>query len=109
METTPEENEVNDNQDTNNESIVEYINGKGLTDNNVTFRPFTPPFAQLQSFTAKQNMVSTLKKMQKENVDFEDIHEVEGEEEDKLELVYDSILKCYYEPKSGNYYQFDKN
>ena len=32
---------------------------------------------------------------------------VENEEGEKIEVLYDPILKCYYEPKSNTYYELN--
>ena len=32
---------------------------------------------------------------------------VENEEGETLEVLYDPILKCYYEPKSNTYYELN--
>jgi len=84
------------------ESPIDCI--KGLMSNEISFRPFTPPFAQLQSFSTKikSESIGEEKELQKENVDLKDTSK-----EEKLDVMYDPILKCYYEPKTGSYYQCD--
>ena len=88
-----------------------------LMNNGMAFRPFTPPFAQLQSSSTKlkqslqcsKESVSLKESVKGGNAggdeDFGGINEVFGEDDEKVDVVYDPILKCYYDPKSGNYYQ----
>lgn len=87
------------------ECIGECVEEKMMSDD--VFRPFTPPFAQLQSFAGRNKLIGVERELQKENVDLKGIDEELGEQEDKLDVVYDPVLKCYYEPKTGCYYQRD--
>lgn len=57
-------------------------------------RPFTPPFAGLSSF---RNL--------KTPEEYQTVEE-EGEEE-AVELVYDPVLKCYYDPSTHEYYELN--
>jgi hypothetical protein len=72
-----------------NESVSDSLAKVTPTIADMNFRPFTPPFAQFRS----------LGKTKKERIEKED---------EKLDVIYDSILKCYYEPSTGNYYQSNK-
>jgi hypothetical protein len=53
-------------------------------------RPFSPPFAQVLGIPKTKKV--TLK-----------------EEDNKVEVMFDPLLKCYYDPKTNMYYQRSKN
>ena len=53
------------------------------------YRPFTPPFAGISS-------MKNINVAEKEN------------EEEAVELVYDPILECYYDPTTMEYYQVNE-
>ena len=105
-----------------NESIADYTNVPvSIVKNAVTFRPFTPPFAQLQSSPRK--LVKGLKndkeseagltphkqsvEDEKDGLEFKEMNEVFGDDSGKIDVVYDPILKCYYDPKTNAYYQLE--
>ncbi|CAG9332669.1 unnamed protein product [Blepharisma stoltei] len=60
-------------------------------------RPFTPPFAGLSSM---RNIKASYEEEQQAEIEGEG----EGEEE-AVELVYDPVLKCYYDPSTHEYYE----
>lgn len=53
------------------------------------YRPFTPPFAGLSSM---KNVAS----------------KPEAEEEEEVELVYDPVMQCYYDPETMEFYQVNE-
>jgi len=67
-----------------NDSTSGYVE-EGLMKDVLTVRPFTPPFGKLLNDKEMETVQINSKK-------------------DTLEVVFDPILKCYYEPKTGNYY-----
>ena len=75
-----------------NEDILDPLTKDTSTITKMNFRPFTPPFAQFCSLAKTKKEAEQLK----EN------------NEEKLDVIYDPILKCYYEPSTGNYYQANK-
>ena len=97
-----------------NPSVMDYVN-KPMTilNNSESLRPFSPPFAQVtgQSRTPngkaaekqKQNMRKALGKYE-DSLDNK-IVEYRDEEDEKINVIYDPILKCYYDPKTNAYYQ----
>ncbi len=89
--------------------------GQSLIKTGVAFRPFTPPFAQLQSEPVR--IASDAAKLGgakgltaeggEEEVEFCERICEEPETGGKVELVYDPVMKCYYDPRSGAYYQLE--
>jgi len=96
---------------TEEDSISNFvIKQPAITDIEPDYRPFTPPFSQL-NFTASKNTSKTnYTKKYNPNTDIKqpinkpNIRSNVGED-DKLLLIYDEILNCYYDPLTGNYYQ----
>lgn len=77
-----------------NESMSDCMNEGLATKEIFPARPFTPPFAQFHSpEEPKHKAVQVL------------LASKEAEVKGTVEVVYDSVLKCYYEPKSQKYYQ----
>lgn len=128
VETSSAEKENNEKEENeletveNPESIIEQVKEtpNSLMNTDMGFRPFTPPFAQFQSSPSKlkksMQKIEVTKESTKasigteggrdtQGVEFGGINEVFGEDEEKIDVVYDPILKCYYDPNTGNYYQ----
>ena len=74
-------------------------NNPSILDFATRLRPFSPPFAQMNRPNSKekaeQKKVTSNKTKQEGH---------RNNYEKKKTIVYDPILKCYYDPKSGNYY-----
>ncbi len=117
-----EDEEVVESIGSNSPSLAGVDNTQSLIKNGITFRPFTPPFAQLQSSPGKIMQASLVlatgekemgekkagKTLDEGGIEFrEGINEVFEEDEGKIDVVYDPILKCYYDPKTNTYYQVD--
>lgn len=82
-----------------NESVPDFLpNEQPVANTGLNFRPFTPPFAQFKCAGMGRKETG------------EEIGEMAetASNEQKLDVIYDPILKCYYEPKTGNYYQSNK-
>ena len=66
-------------------------------------RPFSPPSSNLINLIDKNKTVITEKNNDKVMMDFTSRSD-NPQEEDKVELEYDPILNCYYDPKTNQYY-----
>ena len=85
---------VEDDKISDNSSVVDYadlINGKSIG-----LRPFSPPFAKMENTNISPRVISPKRNIEDKN-NFEYVR--------KKTLVYDPILKCYYDPNNGKYYQ----
>lgn len=75
-------------------------------------RPFSPPFAQLKggNNTNSPNLKLSPMKMSNKYEDSLDnkIIEFHNEDDEKINVIYDPVLKCYYDPKTNEYYQLNK-
>lgn len=114
-----ESGEVQAEEENSEEEKVELIGAKNLSvidcPNLDNFRPFTPPFAKLQSSPAKikekgaalqeENKVMPIEQKIDADLDMKNINEVYGEDEEKIDMVYDPVLKCYYDPNTNTYFQ----
>lgn len=71
-------------------------------------RPFTPPLSKLvQMSTLNSLELSKREDLRNENKPemIQITNDVNGNE--KIDLIYDHILGCYYDPKSNNYYEMN--
>ncbi len=89
-----------------NPSVLDCVGGA------VGARPFSPPFAAV-SGAALVSAVATKNETRKcGSPRFDDSLDAKGEKkdqgDDKVNVIYDHILKCYYEPKSNTYYQLNQ-
>lgn len=93
------------------QSVLEDAQAYGGVSTNEMERPFSPPFSQLGTKSKLQSGLKASDKNQSgitKNAKFEDSlegNEVVQEKDEKINVVYDPILKCYYDPKANTYYQ----
>jgi hypothetical protein len=69
---------------------------------------------KIDNFKAlKTEQIKDCKKLEfrKKTIDFDDMNDVNdvnnvnAGEEETVDVVYDPVLKCYYDPKTNNYYE----
>jgi hypothetical protein len=68
-------------------------------------RPYTPPFAGLTMQSSRGAILEdSLADLDEVRQQHEPIEETK-EQEEEVEVVYDPVLNCYYDPNTHEYYE----
>ena len=87
-----------------NEIKYKFINEKSI---NIE-RSFTPPFAKLKPIKLKISNIDDEYNENSNNVIFNQLRKTRAltnKDEQLLDLIYDHVLGCYYDPKTEIYYE----